>query len=416
MSPGVPDENATRETSVTPRADNGLGGPRILGFVAWRLMGVATILAALHIADTVWHVNRHVGRMELARIFAMAMSMPREPVRRQPAISRRPIRRFRGPIRKPTTREAVPFSMNPTDWIRPGEEPEPLPNPEPSPSAPLSPSEPSPPREPLSPRELSPPPSPEPLQPPTDSMRETQVSEVTRQTWTLLCLVILECVALAGASAALGMRRARRNLTIAAALLVAGTGLTVQAGYVITRWGGFPSLLPGDYALVVWRGAGFAAVLLAVVMLPVSGRYSRAVRQRFRSGEVGPWLAQPVHCGLLCVAVAVVCAGAAIFGCWFHLPAWHIVRWVLIGWAIPAGLLGLVACRGRRSVLRAAHICAAMGLLVQFVCWGLPFATLGPPIAIKTILVVLPVTLVTMGRLGECLRLMPKTTAGSERR
>ncbi len=55
-----------------------------------------------------------------------------------------------------------------------------------------------------------------------ESLWQTGVSEITRQIWTLLCLVILECVGLAGLSAVFNMRRASRNLAMAAWLLVVG--------------------------------------------------------------------------------------------------------------------------------------------------------------------------------------------------
>lgn len=388
--------NDLAESSTDTDGDTTPAGRRSLWWgLIWRLVGLVTLCAAVWMADTVWKVNRHVSRMELARIFATAMSRPRTPPPPRPVVQDRPARPVRRPKPVPTTQEAPPFSMDPTDWINPGTSTGQPPAPEPEPAPP-----PPPPEAP-----------PEPLPPVQESMRETQVSEVTRQTWTLLCLVMLECVALAGVSAMLDMRRARGNLLVAAWLLLLGTGLTAVAAYVVTNWGGFPRLPIGDYIRVVWRGIGLSLLLFGVLILPQSRRHARALRVHAETKSAQPGLARAPFCGLLLAVLAIVCAAAALLGDEFALPAWHIIRWVLVGWSIPAALLGMIVCTGRRGVLLAAYAVALVGLTVQFVCWGLPFAAIGPPAALRTLLKLLPIHLIALGRLHECLRWTPKDVA-----
>lgn len=399
--------------------------------VWWRMIGLLTVLVAGATANTVWKVNRHVSRMELARIFAMAMTKPRIPRAERPvgdrAVRRRsphaPPRRPRatpynrratppGQHREPRERgikltpvpaDAPPFSLDPMDWIRPPTEapasrpdrhwPQPVrqerraSSPPPQPQA-------------ARPQDRSAPAEPptEPLAPEAEALFQTEVSEVTRQTWTLLGLVILECVALAGLSALLDMRRARRNLIIAAGLLIVGAALTVTAGLVITHWGGFPPLTLANYLQTVLRAAGYAGVLILILLLPRSRRYGAARRMQTAAGRWPPRLVGPVGCGLLYLATAVVCMTTALLGNDLNMPAWDIIRLVVGGWGVAAVLLGLGLCAGHRRVFQMAYVFSWVGLLVTLACWGLPYAALAPPVALQILLVLVPFHLVTLGR------------------
>jgi hypothetical protein len=81
--------------------------------VWWRFLGVATMLVAILMAVVVWKINCHLSRVELARVFTMAMTPARPAVARPVAVQQpSPVRRFR-PV--PVTRkkdEAPPFSLN----------------------------------------------------------------------------------------------------------------------------------------------------------------------------------------------------------------------------------------------------------------------------------------------------------------
>jgi len=391
--------------------------------VWWRVIGLLTLLVAGVTANTVWKVNRHVSRMELARIFAMAMTKPRIPRAERPvgdrtvrprsphAPPRRPHATPRGQHREPRKRgikltpvpaDAPPFSLDPMDWIHPPTE-APASRPDrhwPQPAREERDASSSPPRHQAArPQDRSTPAEPptEPLAPEAEALFQTEVSEVTRQTWALLGLVILECVALAGLSALLDMRRARRNLIIAAGLLIVGAALTVTAGLVITHWGGFPPLTLANYLQIVLRAAGYAVVLILILLLPRSRRYG-AARRTQTAGRWPPRLVGPVGCGLLYLATAVVCMTTALLGNDLEMPAWDIIRLVVGGWGVAAALLGLGLCAGHRRVFQMAYVFGWVGLLVTLACWGLPYVALAPPVALQILLVLVPFHLVTLGR------------------
>ncbi len=384
-----------RSPSPGPGSDTAPPGHRPLW---WRWVGLATILVAAFTANTVWKINRHVSRMELARIFAQAMTVQRPPRPPPPVIARRPVYHVRRPVPKPNVPQTAPFSLDPSEWIHPGEQSMTKPHAAPPPR-----------RVPLPPRRPRPSqPFPrvgadEPLTPEAQSSRETQISEVTRQTWALVSLAILECAALAGLSGLLDMRRARRNLMVAVFLLIAGTGLAVAAALIVIHWGGYPPLVWRDYAQIVLRGGGPAVALMGILMLPASRRYGRSRRERVTVGGSMPWSVRPVICGLLCAVTAVACATVAGLGSYWSLPAWQLVRWVLMGWSLPAAVLGLLACGGRRGVLVSAYVVVLIGLVLHLACWGLPFAVIGPPAALKALLALLPVYLIVLGRVRACL-------------
>ncbi len=408
------------------------GGLRVRRPIWWRMMGLLTVLVAGVTAHTVWKVNRHVSRMELARIFAMAMTQPRIPRAERPVGDRRVRRRVphararrpraapydrgttlsdrhreprkRGIKWTPVPADAPPFSLDPMDWIRPPDQvpasrpgrrwPEPAlqerdtssPPPRARTARPQN-------------RAVSVEPPAEPAAPEAEGLLQTEVSEVTRQTWTLLGLVILECVALAGLSAVLDMRRARRNLIIAAGLLFLGAALTVTAGLVITHWGGFPPLTLTDYLRIVIRAAGCPAVLMLVLLLPRSRRYGAARRAQTEAGRWPLGLLGPGGCGLLYLAAAGVCLTTVILGNGLDMPAWHIIRLIVGGWSVPAVLLGLALFAGHRWVFQVAYAFGWVGLLVALVCWGLPYAVLAPPVALQVLMVLMPLHLVSLGRI-----------------
>jgi hypothetical protein len=224
-------------------------------------------------------------------------------------------------------------------------------------------------------------------------------------------MIMLEGVVLAGVAGVLDTKRARHHLLAAGWLLIVGTSLTVLAGLILTHWGGFPALMVQDYAQVVLRGCGYSVVLMAVLMLPRSRAYGRSLREQVAAGMSRPWLASQEACGLLYIVTAIACAVSALVGSYLPLPAWYLIRWVLIGWSLPAVLVGLAVCTGGRGASLTAYGFGLVGLLLLLACWGLPFAIVGPPAVLKVLLPLLAVYLITLGRLRECLA-VPDSEAG----
>ncbi len=364
----------------------------------WRFVGLLTLFVAILSADLVWKVNRHVSRMELARIFTMAMSRPRIPQVAPPEPAPPPT-----PEPDANPSESPPFTMDPTEWIKPNDGS--VSQPDASGRWPSTTDSQLADRKRRRAKLKAFKQRMEARAAMVESFQQTEVSEVTRQSWALIGLVLLECVALAGLSAMLNTMRARGNLLIAASLLILGTALTVTAVQVITRWGGFPALALRDYAQIVLRGSGFAVVLLILLMLPQSRQYARELRARVAAGELVPRLAGPVVCGGAFVIAAVATAGAALLGSHLTLPAWHLIRWVLIGWSIPAALAGMLACTGRRGGLVSAYVLGFVGVVVLLACWGSPFVAFGYPEALKVLLALLPIHLIALGRLRDGLTL-----------
>ncbi|MBN1344205.1 MAG: hypothetical protein JXQ73_16080 [Phycisphaerae bacterium] len=360
----------------------------------WRFLGLVTIIVALFTAHTVWIVNRHVSRLELARIFATAMSRPRvykptsqvtdrpteAPIRR-PKLPKPPTRRIPPrPAPTPPKDEAPPFSMDPSAWIHPADEPTTRPQPrivvsrpKPAPKPKLPPAP--------KPATVESGASVDPLSAQMELMQKASVSEVTRQTWALLSLLMLECLTLAGLSALLDARRARGNLLISAWLLLGGTALTVLAGRIITvglgikslaenpylrpiaEGAGFPPLAGRDYAQVVVRGGGYAVILLVLLMLPPARRYGRALRRRIVAGQLKPWLSGPVCCSLL----FLLAIGASV------APAF-LERYVSVFHVLQSGVAQLKAgAVGALQGIGAGHFSLSVAT------WFEPWLSIGSP-------------------------------------
>ncbi len=364
----------------------------------WRFVGLVTIVVALVTAETVWKVNRHVSRLELARIFAMAMSQPRVPQRPQPPVRPKPAPKPKLQPKPETGAMPLHRNLDPMTYINPMDESpvEPRIEPEPEPAPP-------------------PPPPPQTVKADTQPLEQTAVSEVTRQAWVLICMLLLELVALAGLSAALDMRRARRNLILASLFLIAGTLVSLLAARVITRgidltWianssvleaiergGGYPTLLNRDLANIAVRGSGFAIVLLALQMLPQARRYGKARKQRPEGmGLLGRLLARPAIAGGWLIFVALLTAGAAVISGRFSFPAWHLVRLAPLAWAALALASGLLCMTGRAWTCIIGYVVSLLGVVIVLACWGAPFVVVGPVRAIQILMILLPAALVCL--------------------
>ncbi len=349
--------------------------------------------------------------------------------------------------------------MNPTDWVH-GEEPAEPETPSVPPAVDAAPRVPSKPTtkptttravraaiEKGAPQGASPSSGVEPLSPDEKALRQTKVSEVTRHTWALCSLLSLECMVLAGLSAVFNARRARRNLIGAALLALFATGLTVAAGYVITRWGGFPRLMVGDYLWVALRAGAFPLGLLVLLVAPPFRRYSLSVSQARRTARRHSWSGRVPVCALLMLLLvaaslipaltgqylsasyAINAAGEALgttvpiavslglswFVSYTPVPGWEIIRQVLMGWSVVAAVLALLILTRRRTVVILAYVVVLLGLLAQVLCWGAPFVVVGAPEALDTLLLMLPLHLIVLGRLRSCmvrLRAERATTEG----
>lgn len=377
----------------------------------WRFVGLLTVVVALVSAETVWKVNRHVSRLELGRIFAMAMSQPRVQQRPKPVVRPRPTPRPK-PQPKPEP-EASPLHRNldPMSYINPMDEAQALPTVEPEPEPPPPPPQPEP------------EPEPDPAQQQAMAMQQTAVSEVTRQAWVLICMVLLELVALAGLSAVLDMRRARRNLILASLFLIGGTLVTFLAVRVITRgvdvtwvadWsaleaveagGGYPPLVAKDLLNIALRGSGFALVLLILQMLPQARRYSRARRHRpMAMGLWGRLFGHPAVAGVWLLLVAVLTAVVAVVSSGFSFPAWHLIRLIPLGWSGLALLAGLLCLTGRGWACVPGYAVSLIGVVVMLLCWGAPFVVVGPVKAIQILMVLLPAGLLCLTIMRYALR------------
>jgi len=256
-----------------------------------------------------------------------------------------------------------------------------------------------------------------------ESLWQTGVSEITRQIWTLLCLVILECVGLAGLSAVFYMRRASRNLAMAAWLMVVGVGLTIGASLVITQWAGYVPLTQMDYVKVIAGSGSYAVLLILLLALPGSLRYARALHRRASAESTH----RPAVYGWWYIAGAVFSAAAAMVaehlpasffaesaaaGQHLSLPFWYIIRWVLVGWSAVAVLLALAVCLGRSWLILDAYVFVLLGLFLQIVGWGVPFALNGPEPVLIVLSVIVAVNLIVAGRMRDYLdakTLMPST-------
>jgi len=245
-----------------------------------------------------------------------------------------------------------------------------------------------------------------------DSLQQTQVSEVTRQVWVLMSLVLIECVALAGVSAALNMNRAPRNLWMCVLLFVLGTVLTVAAIRIVTQWGGYVALTLWDYVRIIGYTGGYGAILAVILVLPTSRAYGRAIRRRSQGAGVGSWAVHPTRCGILYVVAAGVCGVAALLGSFLSLPFWYLIRWVLVGWSAAAILLGLAVCLGWTSLILDAYVLCLVGVALHLICWGMPFALTGPPVVLKILLGLVALHLVVLGRVRDCLEARPPVAVG----
>jgi hypothetical protein len=364
----------------------------VQGTFWWRILGALTIAASSVMGAAVWRIEHYVSRMELARVFAMAMT-PTRPPGAGPSVQVRvpppPPRPRPKPPRKAIPwrpkDEGIPFSINPSEWVHPDAPPTPESKPELPPPARVE-------------RVQEPPvngPTADPTALAAASQRQTVVSEITRQTWALLSYVILECVALAGFSAI---------------LLLVGAGLTVSGAYVLGRWAGYAELTRQDYLRIVACSGGYAVILAFALMLPSSRCRSRALRLR-RLDARQSWLGRPVACGLFYVGVALISGAVALTRVHLlQLPLWEealhlrlLPQRVLLGWCALAALLGLSVCIGRRWLMWTAYVFCLLGVALHLICWGLPFALTGPPGVLKILPALIGLLLIALGRIRDCL-------------
>lgn len=408
-------------------------------FLWWRLLGVLTVIMAIIGGVAVRKIEHHLSRTELARVFAMAMTPVRPPTRQvyMPPPSTpappRPVRPIPSrpvvlppvvtrpqPIVSPSAPGAPPFSVNPSEWVRP-ETTELAPEPPRVPpfgrtsptslKSPQAPPAPPPPvvvhkPQPEVPARIESPASESSVPPSVlaaQSLQQTQVSEVTRQVWIVLCLVILECVALAGLSAVLNMARSHRNLLTAAFLLFLGTAITIAGVLVLVQWGGYRPPTREDYIKIVFCGSAYGVVLILALVLPPSLEHARRLRRKLHEQRGLAWFARPLGCGLLYATIGMTCAVAAWAGNYLSLPLWHLIRWVPIAWGGVAILMGLGICIGQAWLMIEAYVVCLLGILLNVAAWGVPFAMTGPPQVLAILPAIVALQLIALGRIRSFL-------------